>query len=67
MKSTIGNITLINNFRKKNDDLEASPEGKVLFFVFNIFVDFVSLNFEREYTIIFSDFSVLDGVHFRSY
>lgn len=32
LKSTIGNISLINNFRRRNDELEASPEGRIFQF-----------------------------------
>lgn len=39
LKSTIGNITLIDRFRKKNPDVEASPEEQVFAFWIDYFVE----------------------------
>ena len=39
LKSTIGNITLIDKFRKKNDDTEMSPEHQIFSFWMDFFVE----------------------------
>nr|CAD7429623.1 unnamed protein product [Timema monikensis] len=39
LKSTIGNIFLIDRFRKKNEDCEASPEEQVFHFWIDYFVE----------------------------
>uniref|UniRef100_A0A1B6D1S4 mitogen-activated protein kinase kinase kinase n=2 Tax=Clastoptera arizonana TaxID=38151 RepID=A0A1B6D1S4_9HEMI len=39
LKSTIGNITLIDRFRKKTEDSEASPEVQVFLFWMDYFVE----------------------------
>lgn len=39
MKSTIGNITLIDRFRKKHDEAEISPEEQIFGFWMEYFVE----------------------------
>lgn len=39
LKSTIGNIALIDRFRKKHDDAEVSPEEQVFQFWMDFFVE----------------------------
>ncbi|XP_059490906.1 mitogen-activated protein kinase kinase kinase 15 isoform X2 [Neocloeon triangulifer] len=39
LKSTIGNITLINRFRKKNEDAEVSPEEQIFNFWMEYFIE----------------------------
>ncbi|XP_076678297.1 apoptotic signal-regulating kinase 1 isoform X3 [Andrena cerasifolii] len=39
LKSTIGNISLINRFRKKNEEAEASPEEQIFSFWMDYFVE----------------------------
>ncbi|XP_012153342.1 apoptotic signal-regulating kinase 1 isoform X3 [Megachile rotundata] len=39
LKSTIGNISLINRFRKKNDEAEVSPEEQIFSFWMDYFVE----------------------------
>ncbi|XP_065351801.1 mitogen-activated protein kinase kinase kinase 15 isoform X2 [Cloeon dipterum] len=39
LKSTIGNITLINRFRKKNEEAEVSPEEQIFNFWMEYFIE----------------------------
>jgi mitogen-activated protein kinase kinase kinase 5 len=39
LKSTIGNITLIDRFRKKNEDTEISPKEQIFGFWMDYFVE----------------------------
>ncbi|XP_058791363.1 mitogen-activated protein kinase kinase kinase 15 isoform X2 [Phymastichus coffea] len=39
LKSTIGNISLINKFRKKNEDIEVGPEQQIFVFWMDYFIE----------------------------
>lgn len=39
LKSTIGNISLIDRFRKKNEEAEVSPEEQIFSFWMDYFVE----------------------------
>lgn len=39
LKSTIGNISLINRFRKKNEEAEIAPEEQIFSFWMEYFVE----------------------------
>ncbi|KAK9506900.1 hypothetical protein O3M35_008749 [Rhynocoris fuscipes] len=46
LKSTIGNITLINRFRKKTEDAEISPEQKIFSFWIEYFMEALNSNLQ---------------------
>jgi len=56
LKSTIGNITLINRFRKKNEEAEVSPEEHIFNFWMEYFIEGINEDVGEEIRFPVSNF-----------